>query len=490
MKLSTQLIITTLSKTTHSISIFVLSIMLARFFTTGEYGTYLHVQMVANFATWAFLLGLPHSVYYFLPRVADQRKFIFNTCSIIGLLAIVTALLISFNTQFLSNLLANPELMNFGIIIALIALFQIPLSLFEPLMITAQKIKEFSAAELFFNLSLFMTVGGCVISDASLYTILASTVALFSIHNAVLLFFIVQIGLERRKIRVGGEEYSLKKQLDYSLPIGLSMSVMELSRYTDKIIVSNQTSPEDYAVYARGAMDIPVINILANTLDNLMMPRFVEAYKDKKESEILTSWHSMIRLMAVFIYPCCIFLIATASLLIPALFTDKYIGSILIFQIYTLGLLTRISTFNVIIRAIGKTKVILWISILSIISNTILTLVFMDFWGLMGAPIATVITTSLMRFSYLISITHYLNVKLVDVFPWQSLLHSLLASIIALLPVYLLFQLDMNAWVNLVLMGISYSVIYVAIIRVSKSLNINEKQIIKDLLPEKLSWII
>lgn len=490
MKLSTQLIITTLSKTTHSLSIFVLSIMLARFFTKDEYGTYLHVQMIANFATWAFLFGLPHSIYYFLPRVIDQRKFIYTTCSLIGILAIITALLIFFNTQFLSNLLANAELINIGFVIALIALFQIPLSLFEPLMITAQKIKEFSAAELFFNFSLFITVAGCIMSDATLYTILASTVALFAVHNTILLFFIFKIGLERRKLRAGGEFYSFKEQFNYSLPIGLSMSVMELSRYTDKIIVSNQTSPEDFAVYARGAMDIPVINILANTLDNLMMPRFVEAYKDKKESEILTSWHSMIRLMAVFIYPCCIFLIATASLLIPALFTDKYTGSILIFQIYTLGLLTRISTFNVIIRAIGKTKVILWVSILSIISNTILTFLLMDLWGLIGAPIATVITTSLMRFSYLISITHYLGVRLTKVFPWQSLLHSLAASIIALLPLFLLFKLDINIWINLILMGISYSVIYIATIKVSKSLNVKEKQIIKNLLPKKLDWIV
>lgn len=490
MKFSTQLFITTLSKTTHSISIFALSIILSRFFSKDEYGTYLHVQLVVNFATWAFLLGIPHSVYYFLPRVADQRRFIFNTTLIICLVALTTAVLVFFNSHFLANLLANSELINLAIIIALLVLFKVPLSLFEPLMISAQKIKEFSLAELFFNISLFITIAGCVIFDASLYRILLSTVALYALHNTILLYYIVLISIERRQLRLDGDEYNLKQLLEYSLPIGLSMGVMELSRYTDKIIVSNQTNPEDYAVYTRGAMDIPVINIVANTLDNLMMPRFVEAFKNKKEDEVLTSWHSMIRLMAVFIYPCCFFLIASASLLIPALFSDKYLGSVLIFQIYTLGLLTRISTFNVIIRAIGKTRIILWISILSIVSNTLLTLCLMDLWGLMGAPIATVITTSLMRFSYLISITYYLKVKIANVFPWRSLLHSLVASIIALIPVYLLFQIEMNVWLNLFLMGTSYSVIYIALVRINKSINPQEKKLIKNILPAKLSWIL
>lgn len=490
MKLSTQLIITTLSKTTHSISIFVLSIILSRFFTKDEYGTYLHVQLIANFATWAFLLGIPHSVYFFLPKVADQKRFIFNTSLIIALIALCTAAAVSLNTEFLANLLANKELLNLAAVISLLVLFQIPLSLFEPLMISAQKIKQFSASELFFNSSLFITVTACVLLDASLVNILMSLVALYAVHNLILLFYIAQISLERKALIVGGEEYTLKQQLDYSLPIGMSMGVMELSRYTDKIIVSNQTSPEDYAVYTRGAMDIPVINILANTLDNLMMPKFVQAYKDKKESEILDSWHSMIRLMAVFIYPCCLFLIATASLLIPALFSDKYIGSIVIFQVYTLGLLTRISTFNVIIRAIGKTRVILWISILSIISNTILTLIFIDLWGLIGAPIATVITTSLMRFSYLISITHYLKVKMIEVFPWLSLLHSLIAATAALIPVYFFFQLNINVWLNLLFMGLSYSAIYILFVRMNKSLLLKEKELVRGMLPARLSWLI
>jgi len=489
VNISTKLLITTISKTTHSISIFALSIILSRYFTKDEYGTYLHVQLIVNFATWAFLLGLPHSVYYFLPRVAEQKKFIFTTLIVIICISLCTSLLVFANTTALSSLLSNPDLLKLGYIIGLMVLFQIPLSLFEPLMITANKVKEFSQVEIFFNVNLFVLISMAVIYDATVSEILLATAALFSLRNAVLIYYACKIAFSYAEHQKG-EHYKFKQQLDYSLPIGLSMGVMEVSRYTDRIIVSNQTNPEDYAVYTRGAMEIPVVSILANTLDNLMMPRFVESYKNKRADEILDSWHSMIRLMAVFIYPCCLFLIASASLLIPALFSDKYIGSIIIFQIYTLGLLTRISTFNVIMRAIGKTRVILWISLFSIALNLFLTIALMEMWGLIGAPIATVITTSLMRYAYLVGITYYLKVKMIAVIPWQALGHSLMAAIIASLPVLLLLEAAINVWINLLIMAVIYSVIYVLLVRRNRSLMSKEKELIRGILPQKLKWLI
>jgi len=489
VNISTQLLITTISKTTHSISIFALSIILSRYFTKDDYGTYLHVQLIVNFATWAFLLGLPHSVYYFLPRVAEQKKFIFMTLSVIVIISLSTSLLVFYNASSLSSLLSNPALIDLAYIIGLMVLFQIPLSLFEPLMITVGKIKEFSQVEIFFNLGLFALISAAVLFNADVSEILMLTAVLYSLRNAVLIYYASKIALSYIKDQVG-EAYSFKQQLDYSLPIGLSMGVMELSRYTDRIIVSNQTNPEDFAVYTRGAMEIPVVSILANTLDNLMMPKFVESYKNKRTDEILHSWHSMIRLMAVFIYPCCLFLITSASLLIPALFSDKYIGSIIIFQIYTLGLLTRISTFNVIMRAIGKTKIILWISLFSILLNIYLTITLMELWGLLGAPIATVVTTAMMRYAYLIGITYYLKVKMLQVIPWQALAHSLLASVIASLPVIFLLDADINIWVNLLVMAIIYSTIYISLIRKNQSLTIQEKGLIKDYLPTRLKWLI
>lgn len=490
LKLSTQLFITTISKTTQSVSIFILSIVLSRYFTKDEYGTYLHIQLIANFATWAFLLGIPHSIYYFLPRVAKQRSFVRTTMLMIIGIAFLTAGLVFFNKDLLSQLLMNPSISKLAGVLCLLVLFQIPLTIFEPLMISAKRVQSFAVASLFFNLSFLLTVCLAVYFDESMSNILWYLAALYCVQSLVVIYYTVIVAFSYKRNLKDGEDYSLTRQFEYALPIGLSMGVVEMSRYADKIIVSNQTSPEDYAVYTRGAMEIPIISILANTLDNLLMPRFVEAYKNNNTQEILDSWHSVIRLMATFIYPCCIFLICSASLLIPALFSDKYYDAVIIFQIYSLGLLSRISTFNVIVRAIGKTKAILWISIFTILSNIALTYLFMQLWGLIGAPIATVVTTTVMRYIYLVSITHYLSISVSEVFPWKSLLHSLVSAVLAGAPMIIMLQLEMNVWLQLLLMGIVYSCIYLFLLKKNYALLETEKMMVRRILPNKLRWVI
>jgi len=490
LKFSAQLLITTLSKSTTHISIFILSIILSRYFTKDDYGTYLHVQMIANISIWAFLLGIPHGIYYFLPRAENQRNYVLTTLAMIGSIAVIVSGVVFYNSASLSNLLSNPRINDLAYILLCLVLVQIPLTVFEPLMLTAKRVKEFAGIELFFNVSFFAAVAIPVFFDRPMVEILWWLVGVYSIHSAIVLYYTLLIAYSFKVQQKDGDKLALKDQIKYTLPIGLSMNVMEMSRYVDKIVVSNQSSPEAYALYARGAMEIPVIGIIANTLDNLLMPSFVQAYKDKKIDEIILIWHASIRLMAAFIYPCCLFLICSAPLLIPAIFSEKYIGSVIIFQIYTLGLLSRISTFDIIMRAIGRTKDIFWITLLAVITNLVLTLAFMNLWGLIGAPIATVLTMLVMRLCYLKAITSFFDIKINDVFPWDSIFKSLVISCISSIPVLLLYQFSFNVWLQLLVMGVAFSLCYLVLLNIIASLTNQDKDSIREFLPRRIKWIL
>ncbi len=490
MKLSTQLFVTILSKTTENVSIFILSIVLARYFTKAEYGTYLHVQLIVNIAVWSLLLGIPHSVYYFLPKVRSQRKYLLNVLALMAGISFIVSIGTYFMIPFLSESLLNEDLLNLGGIVLCLILFQIPITSFEPIMISAGEIKLFAKLKSLFSLALFISVIAPISLGMSLEQILKSLVFCFLLQVLVVIYYSLRTAYKYSSPNLEGENCSFNEQARYSLPIGLSSGLSEMSSYADKIIVSNQSSPEDYAVYARGAMDLPIINIIANTLDNLLMPRFIKAFKEKDTPGVITSWHTTIRMMASFIYPCCFFLIATAHLLIPAIFSERYIDSVIIFQIYSLGLLTRISTFSIIVRAIGKTKDILWVSIGTVIGNILLTLLFMSWWGLVGAPIATVLVMLIMKIMYVYSVTHYLKINMIDVFPWMSLLHSLLASTISTLPVLALLSLEINVWLHLLLLSIVFSISYILLTKISLSLTKSDKEAIRSITPKRLKWII
>jgi len=141
-------------------------------------------------------------------------------------------------------------------------------------------------------------------------------------------------------------------------------------------------------------------------------------------------------------------------------------------------------------RAIGKTKIILWVALSSIVINLIFTYLFMMWWGLIGAPIATVLTLLILRSSYLFAITHYFNISLKDVFPWPSILKSLVISCLASVPILLLMQYSFDVWLHLLLLFIVYSVSYLGLLRLIPSLTASDKDGIRDFLHIKIRWIV
>jgi hypothetical protein len=114
----------------------------------------------------------------------------------------------------------------------------------------------------------------------------------------------------------------------------------------------------------------------------------------------------------------------------------------------------------------------------------------MNFWGLIGAPIATVLTMLAMRFGYLKAITSYFNVSINDVFPWASILKSLAISCISSVPVLFLYQLTINVWCQLLIMGLAFSLCYLVLLKLVTSLTLQDKHAIRALLPRKIKWIL
>ena len=110
MKFSAQLLITTLSKSTTHVSIFLLSIILSRYFTKDDYGTYLHVQLITNLSVWAFLLGIPHGIYYFLPKAEAQRQYVMTVLTMIGAIAVIVSGVVFYNNSNLASFLSNPRI--------------------------------------------------------------------------------------------------------------------------------------------------------------------------------------------------------------------------------------------------------------------------------------------------------------------------------------------------------------------------------------------
>lgn len=489
MKLRFQVLLTTASKTTKHISVFLLGVIMARMLPVETYGTYLQVQLVVNTVLYAAIFGVPHSIYYFLPQVRMRRRFLALTAMMMMAVATVVSIAIYFLTPWLSLKLNNADLSSFAIVIALLILLQVPIKIFEPTMITAKRVPIFVVVNMTFNVALFFVVLVPLLLQYSLAD-LFQVLVIFHVIQFATIGFALAYASRTIVDNPDGNDHSISKQLKYSLPIGFSGTIGEVARQIDKIIISMLFNPYQFAVYSRGALQIPLLNVISHSLHNILMPNFVAAYQNNDIPELLRVWHSAMRMMALIVYPTFAFFVVTADIFIPTLFSDKYAEASIIFQIYIFTLLRRITSGDSIIRAVGRTGVLLKITIFSVFLNIGLTYALVKQFGTVGAPVGTVVTTYLVFAYYLRVVGKLLDVPIRKIVPWRSLLQLLTISGIAIALASLLRLLDLQRSTTLMLIFFAFSIIYWLLLRRSNILSEYERSALRGVLPRRLRWAI
>jgi len=489
VRLRTQVILTSISKSLKHVGVFVLAIFLTRYFTKYEYGTYIQVMLIANTAIYFAIFGIPSSIYYFLPRSAEKKRLMKNTISLLFLISLLVSFFVYLSSDLIASGFNNPDLFQYSWLIAAFILLQIPIKLYEPFMVSTKNVARFVLINASFNIGFLLAILVPVLLDWELKDVLFS-LFFFFIAQLFAVYSMTFYTYFKLKDDPEGDEYEISKQLAYSVPIGFTGAIAQLGIAVDKMIVSSYYDPEKLAVYTRGAMEIPMLNVIANSLGNILMPRFVEEYHKGNIDAVMKLWHSSIKMMAMFIYPTLVFFLLVAEHLIPFLFTDAYLDSVIIFQVYTLGLLTRITSYDAIVRAVGQTKILFKMSVLAVSLNIAFTILLIELIGIVGAPLATVLVGTILRFIYLLIITKLMNVSLFDVFPWLSLAKLISISIVAGLVSLPILAMELNHAQMLIVSGITFSIAYLIGFRLVGALTPQEKKSVTGLLPKKLRWIL
>lgn len=446
-------------------------------------------MLIANTAIYFAIFGIPSSIYYFLPRSAEKKRLMKNTISLLFLISLLVSFFVYLSSDLIASGFNNPDLFQYSWLIAAFILLQIPIKLYEPFMVSTKNVARFVLINASFNIGFLLAILVPVLLDWELKDVLFS-LFFFFIAQLFAVYSMTFYTYFKLKDDPEGDEYEISKQLAYSVPIGFTGAIAQLGIAVDKMIVSSYYDPEKLAVYTRGAMEIPMLNVIANSLGNILMPRFVEEYHKGNIDAVMKLWHSSIKMMAMFIYPTLVFFLLVAEHLIPFLFTDAYLDSVIIFQVYTLGLLTRITSYDAIVRAVGQTKILFKMSVLAVSLNIAFTILLIELIGIVGAPLATVLVGTILRFIYLLIITKLMNVSLFDVFPWLSLAKLISISIVAGLVSLPILAMELNHAQMLIVSGITFSIAYLIGFRLVGALTPQEKKSVTGLLPKKLRWIL
>jgi O-antigen/teichoic acid export membrane protein len=178
------------------------------------------------------------------------------------------------------------------------------------------------------------------------------------------------------------------EHLKIGAPLIISLLLSGSAQYIDGLLVSHKFNEVTFAIFRYGARELPFVILLANAFSNAMIPEFSNKQSISKGLQQLKS--KSLKLMHI-LFPASILLILTSHWLYPFVFNRNFTESATIFNIYLLLIISRLVFPQTIIIGLQKSKIILFASSLELIINVVLSILFINYFGISGVAWATII---------------------------------------------------------------------------------------------------
>lgn len=466
--ISDTLTLTTSKVLTAAISM-VSTMLLARFRTLEEYGTYSQLLLVVNLFTSIFMLGLPNCLNFFLARAdtpEDRRKFLSIFYTLDTLLSVIEGVILLLATPLLCSYFKNPAIQTFWYFLLFYPWANIISSTIDNLLIVYRKVHTLMLYRLLYSISflgiivLVQLVGSNFTAYIILYVVLLA-------GFAWLVYYIAR--------RLAGGLHILFDQkmvvqiLKLSIPLGLSSIVGTLSIELDKLLIGYMMDTEQLAIYTNAAKELP-FTMVASSITAVLMPQLAKLIKKNRKVEAVKLWNCATELSLIILALIVAGVFTFASDVLSFLYSEKYLPGLPVFRVYTLVLILRCTYFGMILNACGRSRQILWCSVLSLVTNVVLNGIFYYLFGMIGPAIATFLSIFLVQMLQLKMTALYTQVPFAKVFPWcvtgkLLVLNTALAVVFYLLKKLLPMDVLVGSFAESVVLGVMWCVVYGFVLR-------------------------
>ncbi len=462
-------VLLTISKIMTLLITLVTSMMLSRFRTFEEYGTYSQMLLVVTLFSSVFMLGLPNSINYFLAKANDageRRAFLSVYYTVTTLLSFVMGIVLAFSAPLIASYFKNPAILTFLYFFVLYPWASVTTSSIENVLVVYHKTRFLMVYRIINSLALLGAV--LVVQWSGL-----GFREYMLVNVAVWCFFAVTVYLIAHKFS-GGIRFSINLQLIrtifvFSLPLGLSAVVGTLNIEIDKLLIGYLMDTEQLAIYTNASKELPV-SFIAASITAVLLPRLTKILKKDRNQQAIALWGNATELSYLLICLIVAGVFTYAEDAMSFLYSEKYLPGLSVFRIYTLILLLRCTYFGMILNAKGKTKAIFYASVASLALNVVLNPLMYWALGMIGPALATFLSMLVVLLWQLYHTAKCSETTFAKVFPWKRLGYITLVNIIfAVVFGSLKYLLPLEQWLTglgeAIALGGCWTMLYVFVMR-------------------------
>lgn len=405
-----------------------IAIVATRMLSTIDYATLRQAFLIFDVVSPILFLGLPQAIYYFLPkRKKSNGQTILDHIFLMSLAIVLFGIfLFGSGADILGSTFSNPDL---GRLLPWLLpyFFGIgTISILSAASVSLDRVAQFTG---FIALSGAVTV---IISIVALYVyqdpqIVIAVRSIVSFAMIPVASYVIYPAISGSLAR---PEYpNLNEILKYAVPLGLASAMGILTMQTHSFIVASMFSPEEFAIFVNGAMEVPFIGIIVGSITSVALSEMSKACSENEKNKALEIFRECSLKGAILIFPVMVLFSFCAEQLIVLMYSETYAGSALFFQLYLLVLPIRIVVFGSAMMALGMTREIMFRSAIDFALNAVLCYWFVIMFGLVGAALSLAVTLYVWTVPYnVFKLARGFDIRVINIFPVKNLLQILAIS--------------------------------------------------------------
>lgn len=457
---------------------FLLPIIMVRYFNPTEFGQYRQLFII-YYAIQSFLdLGISQGIIYFLPKDPERKREHMASFLVLQGMIVLLQMGLFYYAQEEIALVFTKEVAVAGFI----PLIGISLGIWtfsnnlEMLLIAEKKTTHASIFIFFSNgikslIIILVILGGGDLRDL-LFT--------YAMVGGLRLVWLVWYLTKNQYFRLNFELFSVicKSQLKYCLPLGMALIINSLIDYSHQLIVSNQLTAADFAVYSIGCFQVPFIGIVTLSVSRVALVKLVELHEKGMINQFVQVVANSIRKMALIFIPLFALFWVTAEEFIILLYTPQYSESVHVFRVFIWILPTATFMVEYIPRAIGESRYIFKVNVMTLVFNIIAVFMLLYWFGIIGAALGFVLSRVFRKVLCLIFLSKQLNVSAASFIPVKELLRICICVIVSMLPFGLLSHellVHYSPCVSLAVCWLGFGVLCLAMFWFRGVLRVDEK---------------
>lgn len=422
-----QSILMTLARMAAAAFTMAIPIVLARVLDQTTFGYYKQLFLIAMTAGGLLTLGIPGSLYYFVPRSPQNgQRYQVQSLVILSLLGVAGGMAILLGAPLIERLFNGAPLAPYLPWIALFTALSMPAELIpvSPMVDRRARLAATLVTLLDLARALLLVFVALITRDITAIIIAATIVVALKLTSVI-----VYLGWRRKRSPVSREKGLLRSQLAYALPFAGTAVIGLMRNKLHAFFVAANFSAAEFAVYAVATLSIPLIGQFTQTVGEVVVLENSKNFEAGRRDEMRHIWHRATYSLALVLIPIYVVGVVFAQDIMVTLFGAQYATAAPIFRIYMTLIPLSLLLASPMLRATADLRLMLAADIISLAVAVISLVLLIGPLGPAGAILSLVLARA--TFIGLASRRTALRLGLspVNFLPWRGLfLMGLLAT--------------------------------------------------------------